>query len=664
MTRLLTTLLLLFSFRSFAQGDLAAREGMLDLRHVSLDKMQVPLQGEWLFYPKVFLKSADLLQPDFSSQRSYKVATGSSWTEHPELQTVQFGTFLMRLNLPSHDSYLLGIQEDIGINSAFELELAPEGKVIARSGRIAQHKELEVAWWQRKIFPLLEVGRQQVDLLLRVSSFSYDKKGILVPPRIGEWMQMTRRLYLQRIGVLAATATLLSLAVYHFILFMIRRDDRTNLVFAASSFLMVFRLVTSDRVIEELFPEGLAFYANINFRILYSLMIIIPVLLHTYFCCLIDDFLHRLRPWARWVLIVSAVLAILPFCVPDYPTLHGLVFLFELFVSLSALVAMALLVRHALYHPVHQFEARICLGLGVCFLISIANDIGYMHYFWDTMTLSHYALIGLYIGQSVLVARKYRKDYALRQALQESIAVQEAFLPAIEQFPGLRTSSYYQAADQQAGGDLYDLHFDSENQRIYVFIGDVTGHGIASALVTGAASGAIHSTLSVCKHQNLDLENTLRELVHALNTSVLSAGRRADRFMTFTMMGLDVRTGEGIYVNAGHNASFLIKEGKIETLIRSSSPLGLHDNVTFEPVKFQIQTGQRIFLYTDGLVENEGEHNRTLKLRKLTRLIADAGAIQEARAAILQYGQEVWGHNPPEDDVTFVILEWAPDKAA
>jgi serine phosphatase RsbU (regulator of sigma subunit) len=620
-------------------------------------RTSVPLHGEWLFYPNVFLKASDLEQLQL---KPFAIPTGSSWTQHPELSQVQFGTYFLRVLLPGSSMQMLAIHENIGINSAFELELAPHGTIMARSGRISMTREFEIAWWLHKVFPIPELGRQQLDLLLRVSSFNYSKKGILVPPTLGEWGQLSRSSFLQKLGFLAAASTLMALAVYHFILFMVRRDDWTNLVFSLSSFLMLVRMITSDRLIEDIYPEGQALYAALNFRILYSLMVVISLLVHWYFRCLIESFHLRWRSLTRIFFIVSGCLAFVPFCVPDYPALHRLVFLFELQVSLAALMAMGLLLRHALYHPVHKFEARVCFGLGFTFLASIANDIGYMHYFWDTMTVTHFALIGLYMGQSVLVARKYRKDHALRKKLQEARAVQEAFLPVDQEVPGIMSTCFYQVADEQAGGDLYDLHHDERNQRYYAFIGDVTGHGIASALVAGAASGAIHSTLAVCQRQNMSLAATLDELAHSLNLSVLSAGRRADRLMTFSILGLDLKSGAGLYVNAGHNATFLIHGGQVRSMLHASSPLGLHDNHDYRSAPFQIEPGARLFLYTDGLIENQGQQGRTPRLKKITQIIAAASTLHEARENILQYAASLWLQHPPEDDVTFVILEWVP----
>ncbi|MDQ3231510.1 MAG: serine/threonine-protein phosphatase [Pseudobdellovibrionaceae bacterium] len=634
-----------------------ASQGILDLTSVDLRASPVPLRGEWTFYPNVLLRAADLKS---ELPRSYKLPTGSSWTSHPGLENVQYGTYALRILLPPHETYYLGLQDDVGINSAFELEIAPEGRIIARAGRVADRAPFEVSWWLRKDFPMPEYGRRQLDLLLRVSSFNYVYKGILIPPKIGEWSALSRDTFLKSLGSIAAAFTLLALAIYHAILFFVRRDDATNWIFAVSCLTMIFRIVTADRVIEGIYPEGLSIYADVNYRILYSMMVVCSFLVFRYLGCIIEGFPDKLKFLRHPAHAVTLVLAILPFMVPDYRTMHRLVYVYEGYTCVIGIFVFSLLIYHALHHPQHRFEARTCLSLALIFAVALVNDIGYAHYAWDTFNVASYGLISLFMGQSILVARKYRKDFSLRKNLQESKAVQAAFLPSQDQFPGIRTSSYYQVAEEQAGGDFYDLKHDARNQRFYAFIGDVTGHGIASALVSGAASGAIHGTLSVCQNQNLSMEETLKELMDALNLSVLSAGRRADRLMTFSIVALDLRTGDGLYVNAGHNAAFLIHEGHTQALVKGSSPLGLHESIPFAPLPFRIQPGTRMFLYTDGLTENFGTDDRTLKIKKLTSLIAQAPGIQPARSEILNYAAGIWNRTPPQDDFTFVILEWDP----
>jgi serine phosphatase RsbU (regulator of sigma subunit) len=556
---------------------------------------------------------------------------------------------------------LLALQENIGINSAFEIELVHNGLIVARSGRIASQKKREVHWWLRKAFPIPSDGHSEIELLIRVSSFSYPYKGIMLPPKIGSWSNLERETHLNQMAIIAGMAVLVCLCVYHLILYLYRRDDNTNLVFSLTCLAMSLRMMSTGRLIESMFPGGYELYAAVNYRILYATMIWCVLLLFKYMSLIISNFFLGWEKHRKLFLYPSYLLGVLPFLAPDYPRLHEWVYVFEGYDVVACLTAFILLVVHARRHLTHSFEARITLACFVLFVLALVNDIGYAHYLWNSVNLMPYCLMILFIVQSLLLARKYRKAYVMQTNLKESQAVQEAFLPDVYRFPNMQAASFYRVAGEQAGGDLFDFKYDSVSERCYAFIGDVTGHGISSALVTGAASGAINGALELCRNLDLSMEDTLHQLVRALNKAVLVAGYKANRLMTMALIGIDLRNGRGIYVNAGHNEVYIASQNRVKALLRGSAPLGLRDEASFSPIGFHLNPGDRIFLYTDGLIENRGYQGDLPKIRRIKRLLVAENDVDSAVKSIQSYCSTVWRTIPPEDDATFLILKWTPE---
>lgn len=125
--------------------------------------------------------------------------------------------------------------------------------------------------------------------------------------------------------------------------------------------------------------------------------------------------------------------------------------------------------------------------------------------------------------------------------------MQETLLPEPLELKGVNHSYHYQSADQ-TGGDWFSHFHDKRGQRLFVFIGDVVGHGVASALVTGVVCGAIRSYFAAKPNfESLDPETLIKDLLEACDTVIAATGARADRVMAMAILALDLRTGQVTY---------------------------------------------------------------------------------------------------------------------
>lgn len=191
-------------------------------------------------------------------------------------------------------------------------------------------------------------------------------------------------------------------------------------------------------------------------------------------------------------------------------------------------------------------------------------------------------------------AEKARMESELKTAQ----TVQETLFPATEAaMRGLRISGYYEPASE-CGGDWW--HYCEVGSKVFLWIGDATGHGAPAALITSAAKSAatIIETLNVEPGAALNL----------LNRAIfdVSKGRI---MMTFFLACYERETKMLTYANASHEAPYLIKvaEGTLKKkdlipLNEVNNPrLGQSRETQYEQTTVQLDEGDRIFFYTDGI---------------------------------------------------------------
>jgi serine phosphatase RsbU (regulator of sigma subunit) len=132
------------------------------------------------------------------------------------------------------------------------------------------------------------------------------------------------------------------------------------------------------------------------------------------------------------------------------------------------------------------------------------------------------------------------------------------------------------------------------------------------------------------------------EILSILNRRLY--GRLKDGFVTCLALRLDP-DGECILANAGHPAPFL---NKTELSSPGALPLGLDPTAEYEKVQFRLAVGDRLTLYTDGLLEARNPAGDIFSFERLRALIATQPDAKQATDAAVAFGQD--------DDITVIIL--------
>lgn len=248
--------------------------------------------------------------------------------------------------------------------------------------------------------------------------------------------------------------------------------------------------------------------------------------------------------------------------------------------------------------------------------------------------------------------------------LEATLAVQHALLKDIPFIPGLEIAAYYQAASQ-VGGDWYGFYADEAHNRIFFLVGDVTGHGIPSALITGVVCGAVYSgekrASMLAGNTKYDAAKRLRDMATVLNDVILQTGR-GDKMMTMVFLSLDLATGEMCYLNAGHNAGFWCQseENAVRGLLIPGNRLGYCEEPTFGVKSFKLNPGDKVLLYTDGLIENKGPSGALIPEKKLRRMMQETGTATELKEKIVALTESEWQGQELADDVTVFCFKWDP----
>jgi len=180
------------------------------------------------------------------------------------------------------------------------------------------------------------------------------------------------------------------------------------------------------------------------------------------------------------------------------------------------------------------------------------------------------------------------------QELDKAREIQEGLLPKeIPQVRGLEVAGTWQPA-RVVGGDYFDVLKFSES-KIGVCIGDVVGKGISAALLMANLQASFRAFASEAVSPGI--------LVGKLN-EVLSNNIAPDKFVTFCYCLIDTTDNRFTYASAGHCPPILFhKSGEAVPLKEGGTPLGIFPDRKYEDAGLQIESGDRLVLYTDGLTE-------------------------------------------------------------
>jgi serine phosphatase RsbU (regulator of sigma subunit) len=216
----------------------------------------------------------------------------------------------------------------------------------------------------------------------------------------------------------------------------------------------------------------------------------------------------------------------------------------------------------------------------------------------------------------------------------------------------------------EVGGDAFDHSLIGD--RFHVSLFDSVGHDLTSGLISSVAMASCRTT----RRSGGDLIDIADRADRAI-----AAEFGASRFATALLCDLDVSTGEFTWLPCGHPPPLLIRGNeKIEELIRRPRlPLGLseidageeHRQPPVPAYTEQLRAGDRLLLYTDGVVEGRDEDGRPFNLARLSDFVLRHTAEGLAAPELLRrLNRAILEHQRGRltDDATLILLEWLPER--
>ena len=244
----------------------------------------------------------------------------------------------------------------------------------------------------------------------------------------------------------------------------------------------------------------------------------------------------------------------------------------------------------------------------------------------------------------------------LNRDLELAAQIQKSFLPReVLTVPGVEFLATYKAA-YTVGGDFYDVFWVGPDL-LAVFIGDISGKGVAAALLMARISGE----LRVAALAHVDPVSVFT----IMNKAVINRGQ-PELFFTAIYFTLDVKTGEVWLATAGQPSPYLCHaNGSVEAITEGASgAVGMLDDPQFSATQLFLEDGDSLVLYTDGVVEAAALDGSLYGDARLAECLRVAGSrpADISEEILRSVGQHTLTA-PANDDLTIFICHRAEGAA-
>lgn len=252
---------------------------------------------------------------------------------------------------------------------------------------------------------------------------------------------------------------------------------------------------------------------------------------------------------------------------------------------------------------------------------------------------------------------------AIDRDLDGARKFQEGLVPDRHLKAGTLEVSLLFQSSGHVGGDLVG-YFRVSERVLGLYSVDVSGHGVASALMTARVASYLSDA---APDRNIALERDgdgyrlvdLKEVCGRLN-AILAADVDSDQYLTMSIAVVDTGTGHVELAHAGHPSPVIQRaDGTVEFHEIFSTPIGLIDEGVFDSVAFDLAPGDRLMLYSDGITECPDPEDRLLDDAGLEAIMTRHMHIRGPGfvAATVEALVEFRGSADFPDDLSAVLIE-------
>ena len=297
--------------------------------------------------------------------------------------------------------------------------------------------------------------------------------------------------------------------------------------------------------------------------------------------------------------------------------------------------------------PVRRLLLLLALVLLVIPAVDYRDDSG-----GSSLQIAFHSTLSAIILLALLVL-ELADRVGLKRDLEIARDIQRMLLPAKPPvLPGFDLAFATKAANTVAG-DYYDafVRLGGDGSRVLLIVADVAGKGIPAGLLMAAVQTGFHTLAAD--------DVPLIELVSRLNRAMFERSGGGRHLITAFIAELDIATRCLTWVNAGHNPPLLVRSGgPLQHLEEGGLPLGAFTMSRYQNGSTELQSGDALYIYTDGVIEALNESGGEYGEDRLARQVSALGTTGAA-ASLRQIFESVdrfAGATPQYDDITCLVL--------
>lgn len=358
---------------------------------------------------------------------------------------------------------------------------------------------------------------------------------------------------------------------------------------------------------------------------------------------------RRGKPFIAILCGLFGSLAVATFVVGRMPILHTIN-------NVAVIAALPwVLVRTYLQGPVNRDFVVMRRGL-LCFVVLALWD-NTMGELWLHQSIEPYGF-AVFLGCLGYVAahRTLKREQDLNEIQSEldlARRIQLSLLPeAFPDSPAFRIAARYVPMNSVAG-DLYDV-LAVDPDHVGLFIADVSGHGVPAALIASMVKMAAISQRDHAAHP--------AQLLSGMNRAL--SGNTQGQYVTAAYAWLDAERSELRYAAAGHPSMLRLRNGSVAEIAENGLLLAAVDGIVYSETTVPLQPGDRLLLYTDGVVEARNEAGELLGEEALIAELEQTAGMGPAEAAdgIIAAVQR-WAR-AQDDDLTVMVCDFLGQKVS
>lgn len=320
--------------------------------------------------------------------------------------------------------------------------------------------------------------------------------------------------------------------------------------------------------------------------------------------------------------------------------------------------------------------------IGVLQLINAQDELGRFVPFdaYHQLVAESLASQATVVLHNHILTKRHEELLGFQRELEIARQLQAAFLPqSLPQPAGWCLVAKLRPA-RVVAGDFYDA-FTLSDGRICLVVADVCDKGVAAALFMALVRSLIRAFVTQFDFwQTASVQNAtavsslhfphpdnvlmLQNVVAIINAHIYQNHQQTNMFTTCFIATLNPQTGWLTYVNAGHNPPAIFHAGQLKEWLEPTGPaVGLWPQGTFAERQVQLQPGDLLFAYTDGVTEARNIHRQQFSRNRLLSLVADLAEILPGEL-LTQVETAVQSHVDgvgQYDDITLLALQRRQD---